>query len=92
MEKKCIILSSDVSPHHLKGFGETLLNQLDKSIMISLDTPSNELKKKIVEQKLQENNVVIDQKQIQALVEDSRNLCQLQAEISLLGFKKKFMM
>jgi len=92
IEKKCIILSADVSPQYLKGFDETLLNQFDKSIFIKLDTSSDELKKKIVEQKLQENNVTINPKQIQALVEDNLNLCQLQAQISLLGFKRKFMM
>lgn len=90
IENKCIVLSAEVAPQNLEGFGDTLLNKFDKCLILELSAPSDELKKKIIKQKLSQYNLDYDQNWIEVMIDQKHDLCKITAEITLLVFKAKF--
>lgn len=82
---KQIILTSDVPPVDFRGMEERLITRIRSSIMIPLERPDIELRRKIIRSKIGEYSVAIDDDAFEFLAESlSSNVRELDGAIKTL--------
>lgn len=82
---KQIILTSDVPPVEFRGMEERLITRIRSSIMIPLERPDIELRRKILRSKVEHSGVKIDDEIVEFLAENmSSNVRELDGAIKTI--------
>lgn len=82
---KQIILTSDIPPVDFRGMEERLITRIRSSIMIPLERPDIDLRRKILRSKVEEFGVAVDEEVLEFLAENlSSNVRELDGAIKTL--------